>query len=84
MLENFLRNFQKSCDQRRKNRTYRAKGTVRALAALPEVVQELHHTDTGGEMSMIVFNTRYGFMRWAAYFALCFWRLRLKFNRYGA
>ncbi len=33
---------------------------------------------------MIVFNTRYGFMRWAAYFALCFWRLRLKFNSYCA
>ena len=25
-------------------------------------------------MSMIAFNTRYGFMRLTAYFALCFWR----------
>ena len=33
---------------------------------------------------MMVFYTRYGFMRWSAYFALSFWRLRLKFNRFGA
>ncbi len=45
MSKKFLRNFQKSCDLRRKNRTYRAKGTVRASAALPEAVQELYHTD---------------------------------------
>lgn len=33
---------------------------------------------------MMVFNTLYGFTRWSAYFALSFWRLRLKFNRFGA
>lgn len=36
------------------------------------------------ELAMMVFNTRYGFMRWSAYFALSFWKLRLKFNRFGA
>lgn len=38
----------------------------------------LKNTDTGGGIAMIVFNTRYGFMRWSAYFSLCMWRLRLK------
>lgn len=33
---------------------------------------------------MIVLNTQHGIMRWSAYFALNFWRLRLKFNRFGA
>lgn len=33
---------------------------------------------------MIVFNTRYGFTRWSAFFALCFWRYRLKLSRIGA
>ena len=45
---------------------------------------ELKITDTGGGITMIVFNTRYGFMRWSTYFALCFWRLRLKISRSGA
>ena len=33
---------------------------------------------------MIAFNTQYGVMRWSSYFALCFWRLRLKINRFCA
>ena len=36
------------------------------------------------ELAMMVFNTPYGFKRWSAYFSLCFWRLRLKFNSLGA
>ncbi len=32
----------------------------------------------------MVFNTRYGFLRWSAYFALRFWRLRLKTISSGA
>lgn len=33
---------------------------------------------------MIVFNTPYGILRWSAYFALRFWRLRLKVSRVSA
>ncbi len=30
---------------------------------------------------MIVFNTRYGFMRWAAYFALCFLEVKAEIQQ---
>lgn len=32
----------------------------------------------------MVFNIRYGFLRWSVFFALCFWRLRLKTIRVSA
>ena len=44
-------------------------------------MQEPYYTDTGGEMSVIVFDVQYEFRHWTAYFALCFWRQRLKFSR---
>lgn len=40
--------------------------------------------DTEVKLAMMVFNTLYGFTHWSAYFALCLWRLRLKFNRFCA
>ena len=40
--------------------------------------------DTEVKFAMMVFNTLYGFTHWSAYFALCLWRLRLKFNRFCA
>ena len=40
--------------------------------------------DTEVESDMMVFNTLYGFTRWSAYSALCFWRLRLKISRNSA
>ena len=40
--------------------------------------------DTEVKSAMMVFNTLYGFTRWSAYFALCFWRMRLKISRIGA
>lgn len=40
--------------------------------------------DTEVKLAMMVFNTLYGFTRWSAYFALCYWRLRLKISRIGA
>lgn len=36
------------------------------------------------ELAMMVFNASQGILRWSAYFALHFWRLRLKISRIGA
>lgn len=36
------------------------------------------------ELAMMVFNASHGILRWSAYFALHFWRLRLKISRIGA
>lgn len=36
---------------------------------------------TGVKLAMMEFNTLYGFTRWSVYFALCFWRMRLKVSR---
>lgn len=40
--------------------------------------------DAEVKFAMMVFNTPYGILRWSAYFAFCFWRLRLKISRIGA
>ncbi|NLL68194.1 MAG: hypothetical protein GX236_10935 [Clostridiaceae bacterium] len=44
----------------------------------------ISNTDTGGRIVMIAINAQHGLMRWSAFFALCFWRLRLKVSRIGA
>lgn len=36
------------------------------------------------ELAMMVFNASHGILRWSAFFALHFWRLRLKISRIGA
>jgi len=36
------------------------------------------------KLTMTVFNASHGILRWSAFFALHFWRLRLKISRIGA
>jgi len=82
-MQKYFNFFQKTCDQRRLNRTYGVKGRV-DLSAGGWWLHEFQNTDTGGRFAMIAFNARRGLMRWSAFFSLCFWRLRLKINRIGA